>query len=594
VQNRFKVTLPSKRDVRKKYKAQRSAAQNVYHVKVDDWGSFAMALRKAIYIRDTHLCVEDSMEQRFSHQVDMTDVFGQVFEDRSATRERPPFRTTPVEEKYKPRFYFIMPVLTLGSKCQEVQCVFPFSTTEERTEARQTAQTRITQYLSTRSDVLYDNTRTAFTAYCPDGSVAEFTVNGYQSIQAAYEAAVDHRLNFLPRFTAKADETLHLLFDDYAAQAQKLRVVEENTTLEQDDEDNIMGTACADLCFPSEPQDNCGQSPDLSEVEIQKRLRSAPAVDQDPDSDSHETLIGRCVCRKFGAAWYTGHVQAVLTPDNDPNAEPEFTISYCDREEERICESKLLPLLFDAELLVGRQVRISFEDGLARMGNVEHVVRDPTAPKRQLMYSVKFENDSTATLPQIAIVRSLVDTPAGLIPSADERLERAPDTHRLIGGHVRHRDGAKPVTGVIAWIEYLVYGGRKVPNAFVIYPKNASQFIPVSELLDGVYTVSHRGRPAAQDGASFAARHEGLHQSSHVNVAYDDQTDQFVCDVVFEGVRWLRREIPVLEDFPTAKFHANKLAETYAQEIKVLFTKRKGRTHGNTGSGITRQTNHGS
>ena len=82
--------------------------------------------------------------------------------------------------------------------------------------------------------------------------------------------------------------------------------------------------------------------------------------------------------------------------------------------------------------------------------------------------------------------------------------------------------------------------------------------------------MCRRGSPAAREAFGFATRHEELHSSEHVKVTYDDRTDQYLCTVVWNGVQWLRSEIPVLDTFANAKFHANKLAETYVQGLSTI------------------------
>ena len=85
-----------------------------------------------------------------------------------------------------------------------------------------------------RSDVMFNSDRAVFVAHCPDGSKEEFHWGAHGSLQKAYEAAVDHRINFLPRFAARADEILALMFDDYAARLKKLDRILEDTSTNQE------------------------------------------------------------------------------------------------------------------------------------------------------------------------------------------------------------------------------------------------------------------------------------------------------------------------------------------------------------------------
>jgi hypothetical protein len=205
-------------------------------------------------------------------------------------------------------------------------------------------------------------------------------------------------------------------------------------------------------------------------------------------------------------------------------------------------------------------------------GTVQDVVRNSSQGRRQLSYTVAFDDGRTGGFSQIAIVRGLIEPLSTLAPSADGHFERAPDAHGLIGAHVRQWIGNRLTIGVVAWVEYLVYAGRKVPNAFTIYPRNESRYIPVTDLLEGdAFSVCQKAGRAQQDTLGFDKGHDGLHRTDHVTVAYDDATEQYHCDVVFAGVRWLRREIAVLDDFRGAKFHANKLADLYAHEVQRLF-----------------------
>jgi len=410
-----------------------------------------------MYIRDTHLC-EDSMDfQNTTNEESggaVNDMFGKLVEDRTDTCGRPGLPPILTEASHQARFYFLMPVLSLGPTCKTVHCEFPFHNSTDRQKIRRDAQIRVAQYISTRSDVFYSKETQSFRAYCPDGTIEEFRTAEFPSVQKTYDAAVDFRLNFLPRFATKADETLSLLFDDYAAHLQKLRSIDENTTLEMDARDETKPPVL-ETPNPGEEldvvDDSTSDAHEAGVASIHKHLGMSFEGTQHSDEDMDEAFIGRCVCRKLGDAWYTGHVQELLVSDEkDTNADPEFIVSYCDGEVERLSKKKLLPLLFDPELLLGRQVRIASETGTDQLGTVVDIVRCPSSGRRQLTYTIHFEDHLTGQYPQATVVRSLLHGAQSLLPSADGRFERAPDTHRLVGGHIRQWVGARPIVGIIA------------------------------------------------------------------------------------------------------------------------------------------------